>query len=829
MMKIDLHVHSKFSKRPSQWVLQKISCPESFTDPMLVYNTAKAKGMSLVTISDHNTIDGALEIAHLPDTYISEEITSYFPEDGCKVHVLAQNITEAQHHEIQKIRKNIFDLVTYLNNEHIVNIIAHPLYAVNDRLTIKHFEQMLLLFKNFELNGARNDKQNQIIAQVLKKLTPLDIERLSNLYDYQPLFDTPWQKNLTGGSDDHSGLNIARTFTAVDDAADLDHFMTGILSGKSRAVSDSSTPQTMAHNLYGIAYQFYSSRFNFGRHAGKDQLLKFLDQSLMPVSNVDNGLISRFYTFLNKRKNRRENTKSVSLTDLIRKETERLFAENPDLLNIAKAQSKKIQLGESLEKQEQHRENLWFDFVNQLSNKVLFHAGDHLLGQASGANLFNIFQTIGSLGGLYSLLAPYFVAFVHFAKDNETNTTVLNRFAKYKNGVQQSKSRVRLGHFTDTFYDVNGVAQTLQQQVQAALKHDKQLTIITCDAQAEKTGKGVKNFTPTGVYEIPEYTEQKLYYPPFLEMLDYCYQQGFTHIHSATPGPIGLAALAIAKILKLPLTSTYHTQFPQYAQYLTGDDFIEDLTWKFMIWYYDQMDQIYVSSQNSFDELTERGIKAEKIRIMPRGINTEVFHPSKQCDILTTNFGVDEAALKFLYVGRVSREKNLPILVNAFKALCKTSDKAHLTVVGDGPYADEMKHLLKDYPVTFTGYLSGEPLCRVYASADIFVFPSTTDTFGNVVLEAQASGLPVIVSDLGGPCENMLDQKTGIIVKSDDVAALSSAMQQFLNTPRLRGQMAEHARAYMEDRSFENAFMQSWEFYKEMEMPASMPAFSKAV
>lgn len=828
-MKIDLHVHSKFSKRPSQWILQKISCPESFTDPMLIYNTAKAKGMSLVTISDHNTIEGALEIAHLPDTYISEEITSYFPEDGCKVHVLAQNITEAQHDEIRKIRKNIFDLVAYLNGENIINIIAHPLYAVNDRLTINHFEQMLLLFKNFELNGARNDKQNRILAQVLKKLTPMDIERLSNLYDYQPLFDTPWEKNLTGGSDDHSGLNIARTFTAVDDATDLDGFMAGILNGKSRIISDPSTPQTMAHNLYGIAYQFYSNRFNFGRHAGKDQLLKFLDQSLMPVSNADNGLISRLYTFLSKRKNRRENTQPVSLTDLIRKETERLFAENPDLLNIARAQSNKIRLGASREKQEQHREKLWFDFVNQLSNKVLFHTGDHLLGQASGANLFNIFQTIGYLGGLYSLLAPYFVAFVHFAKDNEMNTAVLDRFAKYKNGMQVPKSRVKLGHFTDTYYDVNGVAQTLQQQVQASLKHDKHLTIITCDSQAEKTGEGVKNFTPTGVYEIPEYTEQKLYYPPFLEMLDYCYHQGFNHIHSATPGPIGLAALAIAKILKLPLTATYHTQFPQYAQYLTGDDFIEDLIWKFMIWYYDQMDQIYVSSRNSFDELTERGIKPEKIRIMPRGINTEVFHPSKRCDILTSNFGVNENALKFLYVGRVSKEKNLPLLVDAFKKLNATSDKVHLTVVGDGPYADEMKRLLKDYPVTFTGYLSGEPLCRAYASADIFVFPSTTDTFGNVVLEAQASGLPVIVSDLGGPCENMLDQETGFIVKSDNDDALLSAMQAFLINPGLRRQMAERARAYMEDRSFENAFIQSWEFYKEMDTPASMMKFSKAV
>ncbi len=828
-MKIDLHVHSKFSKRPSQWVLQKISCPESFTDPMLVYNTAKAKGMSLVTISDHNTIEGALEIAHLQDTYISEEITSYFPEDGCKVHVLAQNITEAQHNEIQKIRKNLFDLVAYLNAEKIINIIAHPLYGVNDRLTISHFEQMLLLFKNFELNGARNDKQNQILAQVLGRLTSMDIERLANRYDYQPLFDTPWKKNLTGGSDDHSGLNIARTCTAVDGATDLNTFMEGLQNGRSRAVSDPSTPQTMAHNLYGIAYQFYRNRFNLERHTGKDRLLRFLDHALMPESKTDNSLMSRFYTFLSKRKNRQENSRSVSMKDLIRRETERLFEENPELLKIARTESKEIDSYGIGGRSESHRGEIWFNFVNQLSSKVLSHTGDLLLGQASGANLFNIFQTIGSVGGLYSLMAPYFVAFVHFAKDNEMNTAVLNRFASYKAGMEAPKTRVKLGHFTDTFYDVNGVAQTLQQQVRAALKNDKHLTIITCDAEAGKTGDGVKNFTPMGVYEIPEYTEQKLYYPPFLEMLDYCFHEGFTHIHSATPGPIGLAALAIAKILKLPLSSTYHTQFPQYAQYLTGDDFIEDLTWKFMIWYYDQMDQIYVSSRNSFDELTERGIKAEKIRLMPRGINTETFHPSKRSSILTTHYGIEKDTMKYLYVGRVSREKNLPLLVGAFKMLSTASDKVHLIVVGDGPYAGDMKKQLEGFPVTFTGYLSGEPLCQVYASADAFVFPSTTDTFGNVILEAQASGLPVIVSDLGGPCENMLDRQTGIMVKSDDGPALLSAMQELAANPALRREMSRRAREYMENRSFENAFIQSWEFYKEMDTPASMEMLSKAV
>ena len=113
-MKIDLHVHSKYSTRPSQWVLQKLGCQECYTEPQTLYRLAKKRGMSLVTITDHNVIDGCLEIAGLPDTFISEEVTTYFPEDGCKAHVLVYDINEAQHREIQKVRENIFDLVDYL-------------------------------------------------------------------------------------------------------------------------------------------------------------------------------------------------------------------------------------------------------------------------------------------------------------------------------------------------------------------------------------------------------------------------------------------------------------------------------------------------------------------------------------------------------------------------------------------------------------------------------------------------------------------------------------------------------------------------------------------
>jgi len=279
-MKADLHVHSRCSKRPSQWILQKIECPESFTEPLEIYRKAKQKGMDLVTITDLNTLDGALEIAHLPNTLVSEEITAYFPQDGCKVHVLAYDISEARHRNIQKARENIHDLAAYLSAEGIFHAVAHPLYAVNDRLTVEHVEKLLLLFQTFEMNGARNEVQNQLLRDLLRALTPTTIDRLENLHGIKAVHPMAWQKNLIGGSDDHSSINIARKFTSVPDTEDTATFLAALGQGRGTVFGRPSTPQTMAHNLYGIAYQYYRNKFGLDRYLGRDGTLRFLDRVL---------------------------------------------------------------------------------------------------------------------------------------------------------------------------------------------------------------------------------------------------------------------------------------------------------------------------------------------------------------------------------------------------------------------------------------------------------------------------------------------------------------------------------------------------------------------
>lgn len=824
-MKADLHVHSKHSKRPSQWVLQKIDCPESFTEPLLIYRIARQRGMNLVTLTDHNTIDGALEIAHLPDTFISEEITTYFPEDGCKIHVLALGINETQHREIQKLRKNIYELSAYLHQADILSVAAHPLYAVNERLTLGHFEKMLLLFRNFELNGSRSDAQNRSIRMILDNLQPHDISHLENKYDMKAFGERAWQKTLTGGSDDHSGLNIARTYTQVTqavqagDATGSADFFAGIRSYRTQVISQPSTPLTMAHNLYAIAYQFYRNKFHLERHTHRELLLKYLDRSLRPDPDLGEGFLTKIYLFLNYHKRSRfTGGTPTTLIELIRHETDILLREDARLADTSHSAD------DSLE----DREQKWFDFVNRVTNKVFAHSANHLLGHLSGANVFNIFQTIGSAGGLYALLAPFFVSFAQFNKDKGVNDTILKAYAPDNDDPVRKTRPAKVAHFTDTFYNVNGVAKTLQQQVEIAEKNNKDLTIITCDTTASSRMQGIRNFSPIGIYEFTEYPEQKLCYPPFLEMLNYCYERGFTHIQSATPGPMGLAALAIAHILKIPVNGTYHTAFPQYARYLTGDAAIEDMTWKFMIWYYNQMDQIYVSSGSSYQELTERGIPAKKIRILPRGIDTELFHPNKRSASGKSIYSA-KREVTLLYVGRISKEKNLPLLVQAYRTLSAKDNNLHFIVVGDGPYLKEMVASLRGTRCTFTGYLKGEELAAAYAAADIFVFPSTTDTFGNVILEAQASGVPVIVSDQGGPCENIVPEKTGLITTGNDADSLAQAIATLAAAPERREAMGIAARAFMEERSFTNAFIRFWEMLEDTGEPAEYPSLQAAV
>lgn len=798
--KADMHVHSRFSSRPSQWILQKIGCPESFTEPASIYDRARAAGMDYVTITDHNAIEGALEIAHLPGVFLSEEVTTYFPEDRCKLHVLVYGVSEAQHREIQRLRENVFDLCGYLRRQDIVHALAHPLFAVNDRLGVDHFEQALLLFDVFEVNGCRDETQNRVLEAILADLDRVTMDMLADRHGLEPLGDRPWEKGLIGGSDDHSGLNIAsmHTLAVADSPQD---FLAAVRRGGTRPSGRAATGHALARNLYAIAYQFYRSRAARGRSTML--CMQFADRMFGASPTAESGFLTRLQTALGARGKSAclRLAEADGVKAMLLKEVTRIIETDPALTAIAKGRT-----GADFDRE-------WFRCVGLASDKLIAAFLDRLLTSAMGANIFDIFSTIGTAGSLYALLAPYFVSFGLFARERSFSRACARAFG------QSDPRPMSLLHFTDTFDDVNGVSWTIRQQLEMALTHGKRMTVVTC-GQGE-SGPGLKVFDPIGTFALPEYPELTLAYPPFLRMLEYALETDAKLVLAATPGPVGLAALAISRILHIPIHGTYHTAFPQYVASLTGDSGLEDLTRKYMAWYYKQMDVVYAPSRAIADELVSFGVERGAIRVYPRGVDTGRFDPAKRNGFYKSWPGMN--AFKLVYVGRISREKDMDVLATAFKKALARLDgrEVRLVVVGDGPYRGEMERELAGLPVLFTGVLHGEELAAAYASADLFVFPSTTDTFGNVVLEAQASGLPVIVSDRGGPMENIDPGRTGLVVRGRDAEDLARAMLELCADPARVKRMGEEARRFAEERSFGSAFLATWELYKNVATPAA--------
>jgi glycosyltransferase involved in cell wall biosynthesis len=455
-------------------------------------------------------------------------------------------------------------------------------------------------------------------------------------------------------------------------------------------------------------------------------------------------------------------------------------------------------------------EELWRRFVRRVSDRLLARFADKMLTSVRSANIFELFHDVASAGSLYALLSPFFLSTELFARERSFTGTCMESF-----GVRREKKHgcdLRVAHFTDTFAEINGVALTIQQQICLAKKYGKDMTCVTCNVGPAM--EGAKNFEPVGSFAMPEYPELTLAYPPFLKMLAWCFEQDFDCILTATPGPVGLAGLAIARILKIPVYGTYHTAFPQYVRLFTEDTSMEDAAWRYMRWFYGQMDAIYSPSQTTALELSAHGIDKDKIVVHPRGVDAERFQPGRR------NGFFDKLGLgrnfKLLYVGRVSREKGLDVLAEAYRTMHAHRPDIRLIIVGDGPYLEEMRAQLSGLPVVFTGYLKGAALAEAYAGAELFVFPSATDTFGNVVLEAQASGVPVVVTSSGGPRESMLPGRTGLVVPPGDARALALAVLELaLDQDRL-GAMSREARLHAAKTSFDQAFLKTWDIYAQV-------------
>ncbi|MCP9292220.1 glycosyltransferase family 4 protein [Gracilimonas sediminicola] len=219
-----------------------------------------------------------------------------------------------------------------------------------------------------------------------------------------------------------------------------------------------------------------------------------------------------------------------------------------------------------------------------------------------------------------------------------------------------------------------------------------------------------------------------------------------TLVHIATPDRAGYKALLWAQKNNVQVVGSYHTHFTSYFKYY-GLTPIEFLAWRYLSWFYNSCTHVYVPSQSMIDELKNHGFE-DGMKIWARGVNTKLYSPEKRDMDWRRAAGFEDDDIVVTFVSRLVWEKELDTFRHSVQQVASKNPKVKPLVVGDGPAMAELQKLMPE--AHYTGFLEGENLARAYASSDVFLFPSHTETFGNVTLEAMSSGLPCLVADATG-------------------------------------------------------------------------------
>lgn len=361
---------------------------------------------------------------------------------------------------------------------------------------------------------------------------------------------------------------------------------------------------------------------------------------------------------------------------------------------------------------------------------------------------------------------------------------------------------------TDTLCDANGVSRFIQDVSLVAKKKNYKFYAITATKKDYcQKSENIIRLKPFLSFKMPFYPELDLAIPPILKLYKLIKEINPDIIHISTPGIVGFVGRAIALKLKKPIYGTYHTDFPSYVYSNTKKNFTKKFTMSFEKFFYKKFQGLFIRSDEYREILKNRfHFEDSSIFTIPAGIDISRFDPNKRDINIWENYELPKDTVKALYVGRTTKEKNLEFLFEVWKEFIKTNPKSHLILIGSGSFYNKKDDYLKDN-IIFLGHRGGEELIKLYASSDFFVFPSNTDTLGQVVIEAMASNLAVLVSNQGGPKTLIEDGKEGYILEKNNHQIWLEGLEKIVKN---RDELKNNALNSSKDLTIEKSFEYFW-------------------
>ncbi len=827
LTRMDMHCHSWASDKPVMRAVAFTGCPECYSDPEAVHAQAMARGMDLVTITDHDSIAGALRLIDRGYTNVAlgEEVTVHFPEDRCKLHVLVWGHTPEQHEALGslRLRDDVYSFARWLREEDLAHAMAHPLYVQNGKLTPWHIERCLLLFRGFELlNGAHTGAHRGALEMLLDSLTPESVTAMSRRHCLTPVWPEPWAKVRSAGSDDHGLLNIGRTWTGVEGEdgrkiADPRAFLRGVMAGRSAVGGVAGRSDLLGHQLASVGMRWFGEtihpRLNPRRRALTSKLFKFAGIDLPAPSKA------RLIADAARRALTRDKRRPLPLVDALKSELAPLLEKHE---RVRLALDPAAWTGASGPALAQHAEATAFgdDLAAALGRAMASGAMRSLRERDQSG----IIDHLVSYAIVQAARIPEIISLFYQNKERQMLEKLTHDLATPGSGKSAAERPMKVMLFTDTLGDVNGVCRFIQNVADRANRSGRDLRVVTSTEFPVPAWPNIHNFKPVFATKMPRYEQLEVALPPLVKILRFADEHQPDVIHISTPGTVGMCGFLAAKMLRVSVLGVYHTDFPAYVDKLFDDHGMTAMTSWFMRKFYEPFRAVFTRSEDYMVSLERLGLSRDRMIALLPGMDTEAFHVSHRDEVVwarlaSEGFEVSPSSVKALYCGRVSVEKNLPLLTRLWPRVRAEARRegidAELVVVGDGPYRKQMEQELRGKGAAFLGFRHGKELSAIYASSDLFLFPSTTDTLGQVVMESQASGLPVIVTDQGGPKEVVDHDLTGFVLPADDTSLWAETAMTLIRDPERRRRMGRAAHTRMSRYSMDASFEHYWKAHEQ--------------
>ncbi|MBA2764695.1 MAG: glycosyltransferase [Thermoleophilaceae bacterium] len=691
--------------------------------------------MDFVTITDHDTIAGALEIADRPDVFISEELTVWFRNEAQAVHVLCYGITPDDHEWLQVHNGDVEACAAYLREHDVTCALAHPFYAVEAPLTPRHRRRLAELFPVWETrNGSRARELNMPAAIYIETHGGVGV----------------------AGSDDHAGVDIGRTFTRTPHATTPEDFLRHVREGRADALGSQGSAAKWAHSAIALALRAHG---------------------LAEVGPPDPRAV---LTIIERVMGEGEVRAGEASTDLGPGDARALLAAWLGSIELEGGPEGLIELMQS--ENFSHRE--LFRRVRRIHERRMVEAVDFIVDTAAPAGSLEL--AAGALFHAITPAIPYVPA-----------TAFLGRETGKLHRRDDEPQRVAL--VVDGIGSMHGVTRTIDE-IRSCGVPGFEVEVVGTDPNVDRRLSSVRDV------EIPFYKGLRVGVPSITALTEALADGRYDLVHLCSPGPLGIGAAAVARIMRIPTLGSYHTELADYAGVRSGERRIADVMERALSLFYGSCDHVLSPSAASDASLHALGIPRARIGRWERGVDVARFDCAKRdATLLPDRF-------KVLYAGRLTKEKGVGLLAEAFLEAHALDPRFHLLLAGGGPEEQILRERLGENG-TYLGWLEGDALAQAYASADAFLFASQTDTFGQVVLEAQASGLPVVAVAAGGPV-GLIDHRVTGLLSEPTPGALSSCLLTLAMAPELRARIAESARTAVLARTWSAALAQLADGYE---------------